>query len=256
MEQLGSRMAAAARAHPNRTVFIVGVVLFAAGLVGVVGSQVGSDVVSDMVSDLDPTPTSSSAGTVVGSTLGEPVEPYMASKRALLAERAESDPGVGTLGLVVFNTYKTAAEVRGFLEARSLTGMAAQVRAPVEGVEPAHVSLVGRSLDDAASWQAQTLDERLQVLEEVAAEANSDEYRAIYGRQLERHREAAALLSEPAPATIFAIVTHASYAALSGVARAPEVRYVDVPVDPTVALQDASFAAIVPEDVDRMTLSP
>lgn len=254
--RLGSRLADAARAHPNRTVFIVGAVLFTSGLVGVVGSQVGSDVVSELISDLDPTPSASPPAVSVGPTLGEPVEPYVSSRRTLLAERSESDPGISTLALVVFKSYKTADEVRQFLSARSLSGLAAQARVPAEGVEPAHVPLVGRSLDQAAVWQAEAIQQRLDVLGELAAEVDGDEYRAIYGRQLERYREAKEILDQPAPATIFAVVVHASYQTLSRAADAPEVRYIDVPVDPTVALQETSFAAAVPEDVDRMTMHP
>ncbi|MBW3590315.1 MAG: hypothetical protein KY393_00430 [Actinobacteria bacterium] len=256
LEQLGSRLADAARAHPNRTVFIVGALLFASGLVGVVGSQVGSDVVSELISDLDPTPSASPAAASVGPALGEPVEPYISSRRTLVAERAESDPGISTLALVVFNSYKTADEVQQFLSARSLSGLAAQTRVPTEGVEPAHVPLVGRSLDQAAVWQAEAIQQRLDALNEIAAVVDGDEYRAIYGRQLERYREAKGLLEQPAPATIFAVAIHATYETLSRAADAPEVRYIDVPVDPTVALQETSFAATVPEDVDRMTLRP
>lgn len=255
LERLGNRLAAAARAHPNRAVFIVGVVFFASGLVGVIGSQVGSDVVSELVSDLAPTP-SAPAAAEVGPSLGEPLEPYIASKRTLLAERSDSDPNISTLALIVFDSYRTAEEVQQFLAARSLSGLAAQVRVPAQGVEPAHVPLVGRTLAEAAVWQADSIDEQLAILEDVAGEADGEEYRSIYGRQLDRYREAAAMLDQPFPATIFAVVTHASYAALAQAAGAPEVRYIDLPVDPAVALQETSFSAPVPEDVERLTLVP
>lgn len=252
---LGPRLAAAARAHPNWAVFVVGVILFASGLVGVLGSQTGPDAVSRMVAGSASTP-GSAATAQIGPGLGEPLEPYIQSKRDLLAQRAESDPGISTLALIVFGSYRSAPEVEQFLADRSLSGLAAQVRVPVEGIQPVHVPLVGRALAGAAVWQARTVHEQLAVLEEVASEAEGEQYRSIYERELQRHREAVAVLEQPNPATIFAVVTHASYQALSRVATAAEVRFVDVPVDPTLALQDTDFGAPIPEDTERVSTTP
>lgn len=253
--QMGGRMAAYARAHPNRTLFAVGVVLFASGLVGVIGSQTGPDAVDEMVSGASDAGGGAPAQ-LIGPELGDPVAPYIESKRNLLSERAQSDPQVFTLALVVFNRYLTAGETEQFLAVRSLSGLAAQVRAPVEGLEPDHVALVGRSLAAAATWQAGEVDEDLAVLEGLAQAADDEDYRAIYNRELERYRRAAELLDQPSPATVFAVVIHATYQTLSGVQGAPEVRFVDVPVDPTLALQDTEFVAPIPEDTERVSITP
>ncbi|HEX2052741.1 MAG TPA: hypothetical protein VHJ78_03310 [Actinomycetota bacterium] len=242
---------AAARRRPSLTIFLLGFLLFAGGLVSVIGNQI-----TKAAGEL-PQPrgtTSAAAAARVGPKLGEAVDPYIQKKTSTVTERARSNPGDPTLALVVFKEYRTAGQVESFLRARRLDALAAQVRVPVRSFEPQEVQLEGRSLADAAGGMRRTVSRELEILEGVAASVKDPAYRAVYEKDVDLYREALAKLTAE-PATIFAVVVRSTHSNLASANRSPEVRYVDVPDDPTATLQDTTFAAIVPEDSQTATFA-
>lgn len=243
---------AAVRRRPSLSVFAVGFLLFAGGLVSLIGNQMdkaGSELPANREPEKSP-----AAGARVGPEFGEPVGPYIEKKRSTVTERARSNPSDPTLALVVFKEYRTAAQVEAFLNARRLDALAAQVRVPVRSFKPQEVQLEGRSLADAAGAMRATVTDQLETLEGIAERVEDPAYRAVYDKDVELHREALARLTAE-PATIFAVVVRATHSALASAARAPEVRFVDVPDDPTATLEDTTFAAIIPEDTATATFA-
>jgi hypothetical protein len=51
------------------------------------------------------------------------------------------------------------------------------------------------------------------------------------------------------------VVVRSTHANLSTAARAAEVRFVDLPDDPTATLEDTTFAAVIPEDTETATFA-
>ncbi len=103
-----------------------------------------------------------------GRRFGEPVGPYIEKKKSTLSERAKSDPGGPTLGMVVFKEYRTAGQVDAFLKARSHGALTAQVRVPVRSFRPPDVPLESKSLADASGGMRASLKSELDSLEAVA----------------------------------------------------------------------------------------
>lgn len=244
---------AAMRRRPALTIFLFGLVLFAGGLVSVIGSQIRGAGANLPATDATPAPQASAAGRV-GPALGDPVGPYIEKKKSTLSERARSDPRGPTLALVVFKEYRTAGQVDAFLKARSLEALTAQVRVPVRGFRPSEVPLESRSLADAAGGMRRTLNRELESLEEIADQTEDPAYRAVYTNDLKLYEEALGKLTTD-PATIFAVVVRATHANLATAARAAEVRFVDLPDDPTATLEDTTFAAVIPEDNETATFA-
>jgi hypothetical protein len=244
---------AAMRRRPALTIFLFGLVLFAGGLVSVIGSQIrgaGAELPAD---ESKPGPQSSAGGRV-GPALGEPVGPYIEKKKSTLSERARSDPRGPTLGMVVFKEYRTAGQVDAFLKARNMEALTAQVRVPVRGFRPSEVPLESKSLADAASGMRKTLNRELESLEEIAGQTEDPAFRSVYTNDVKLYEEALGKLTTD-PATIFAVVVRSTHANLSTAARAAEVRFVDLPDDPTATLEDTTFAAVIPEDAETATFA-
>ena len=244
---------AAMRRRPALTIFLFGLVLFAGGLVSVIGSQIRDAGAGLPKGDSPPAPQASAAGRV-GPALGEPVAPYIEKKKSTLTERAKSDPRGPTLGLVVFKDYRTAGQVDAFLKARSLDALTAQVRVPVRGFRPSAVPLESKSLAEAADGMRATLNEELEALQEIAKQTEDPAFRSVYANDVKLYEEALGKLTTD-PATIFAVVVRANHSALATAARAGEVRFVDLPDDPTATLEDTTFAAVIPEDTETATFA-
>ncbi|HYN98675.1 MAG TPA: hypothetical protein VEU28_03280, partial [Actinomycetota bacterium] len=201
----------------------------------------------------DPTPEAqASAAGRVGPALGEPVGPYIEKKKSTLAERARSDPRGPTLALVVFKEYRTAGQVESFLRARSLEALTAQVRVPVRSFRPRSEPLESKSLADAAEGMRADLNRELESLESIASQTGDASFKAVYSKDVELYREALGKLTTD-PATIFAIVVRSTHSNLATAARAGEVRFVDLPDDPTATLEDTTFAGVIPEDTETTT---
>jgi hypothetical protein len=243
---------AAMRRRPALTIFLFGLVLFAGGLVSVIGSQIRG-AGANLPGDATPAPQSSAGGRV-GPALGEPVGPYIEKKKSTLSERARSDPRGPTLGMVVFKEYRTAGQVDAFLKARNMEALTAQVRVPVRGFRPSEVPLESKSLTDAAGGMRTTLNRELESLEEIAGETEDPAYRSVYTNDVKLYEEALGKLTTD-PATIFAVVVRSTHANLSTAARAGEVRFVDLPDDPVATLEDTTFAAVIPEDTETATFA-
>ena len=244
----------ALRRRPALTVFAVGLLLFTGGLVSVIGDQIG-----DAAGKLPAPPERGEAKATpapsrVGPTFGEPVGPYIEKKRSTLAERARSNPNDPTLALVVFKEYRTAGAVESFLRSRRLEALAAQVRVPVRGFKPQEVRLESRTLAEAAGGMRRSITRELETLQGIAGRVEDPAYRAVYEKDAALYREALSKLTTQ-PATIFAVVVRATHANLAAAGRAPEVRFIDLPDDPTATLVDTSFAAVIPEDTATATFA-
>lgn len=245
---------AAVRRRPALTIFLFGLILFTGGLVSVISNQIGT-AAGTLPDDAGPTPAAqqSSAGRV-GPVFGEAVGPYIEKKKSTLSERAKSDPQVPTLALVVFKQYRTAGQVEAFLSARSLEALTAQVRVPVRSFKPQEVFLESKSLADASDGMRGALQRELETLQNIAEQAKDRSYRAVYAKDVELYEEALGKLTTD-PATIFAVVVRATHSTLSTAARAVEVRFIDLPDEPTATLEDTTFAAVIPEDTETATFA-
>jgi hypothetical protein len=242
------------RRRPALTIFLFGLVLFLGGLFSVIGSSISGAARNLPGGDGEATPTAPGGGGRVGPTFGEAVGPYIEKERSTLTERARSAPRDPTLALVVFKEYRTAESVEAFLGARKLSPLTAQVRVPVRSFKPQEVALESRSLGEAAEAMRDTVSEELEVLEEIAAGVDDPAYKAVYEKDIALHREALARLTT-SPATIFAVVVRSTHGDLASIARAPEVRFVDLPDEPTATLEDTTFAAVIPEDIETATFA-
>lgn len=244
----------AVRRRPALTIFLFGLILFTGGLVSVIGSQIrgaGNDLPDS--AGTTPVPEASAAGRV-GPVFGEPVGPYIERKKSTLNERARSDPRVPTLALVVFKEYLTAGQVEAFLNARSMPALTAQVRVPVRSFKPHEVPLESKSLADASDDMRAQLNREVESLERIVASTEDPAYRTVYSNDVTLYREALGKLTTD-PATIFGVVVRATHTNLATAARAGEVRFVDLPDDPTATLEDTTFAAVIPEDTETATFA-
>jgi hypothetical protein len=245
---------AAMRRRPALTIFLFGLVLFTGGLVSVIGNQIGSAAGSlPDAPEEGPAARQPGAGRV-GPEFGEPIGPYVEKARSTLSERARSDPSVPTLALVVFKEYRTAGQVEAFLEARSMEALSAQVRVPVRSFKPQEVFLESKSLADASAGMRGALQRELETLQKISEQAKDPSYRAVYAKDAELYEEALGKLTTD-PATIFAVVVRANHSTLATAARAGEVRFVDLPGEPTATLEDTTFAAVIPEDTETATFA-
>ena len=243
----------AVRRRPALTIFLFGLILFTGGLVSVIGSQIRG-AGNDLPDQAGTSPAPGAPAGRVGPVFGEPVGPYIERKKSTLNERARSDPRVPTLALVVFKEYRTAGQVEAFLNARSMEALTAHVRVPVRSFKPTEVPLESKSLADASDDMREQLNREVESLERIAAATEDPAYRTVYSNDVTLYREALGKLTTD-PATIFGVVVRATHTSLAGAARAGEVRFVDLPDDPTATLEDTTFAAVIPEDTETATFA-
>lgn len=241
------------RSKPNLAVFLVGVLLFAGGLLDVIGRQLSSSDGSRLPPAPDE-PAPAGPGRV-GPVPGEAVGLYLERSKALLAGRSSRTPRDPSYGLVVFDSYRKASEVQALISSAGLKAVAIQTRVPAPGFKIQQVLLAGRTITAAAGSQTAGVREELKALEGIAAGVREPGFRAIYQRQIEIHRKALSGLGKD-PATVFAVVATGTNQMFGRVASAPGVRYVDLPEDPTATTQDYSFAGLIPEDAERATFVP
>lgn len=240
------------RRRPALTIFLFGLVLFLGGLFSVIGNSING--AADLPAQPETTPSVPAGGGRVGPVFGEAVGPYIEKERSTLTERARTAPRDPTLALVIFKEYRTAPAVEAFLAARKLSPLTAQVRVPVRNFKPEEVPLESMSLAEAADAMRASVSRQLEVLEGIAAEVEDPSYKAVYEKDIALHRDALARLTTT-PATIFAVVVRSTHADLANVARTPEVRFVDLPDEPTATLEDTTFAAVIPEDTETATFA-
>lgn len=236
------------RERPQIALFGVGVVLFAGGLASVVAAQLSPAPESKA---LNPTPHLSARPDPVrvGPALDEQVRPYIQGRKALLATRATQSPGISTLAMIVFGSYRTVSDVESVLKARGLDPVAVKLRVPLPVFRPVEVVLGGKNLGFATSEHRLSIRREHETLNEIVREAGDARFKAVYKRDLDYHREAMEILSDD-PAIIFAVVVDTTYSNLAQIDDLPQVRYVDIPDDPTATLATHTFAAPVPEDTD------
>ncbi len=239
--------------RPSLTVFLFGLLLFTGGVVSVISNQIG-EAATRLPKQAEGTAPPEAAAARVGPNFGEAVVPYIEKKRSTLTERARSHPREPTLALIVFSEYRTAQAVDAFLAARNLEALTAQVRVPVRSFKPQEVLLESKSLKEAAGAMRTSVARELEVLEDIAARVEDPSYKAVYTKDVELHKEALARLTTE-PATVFAVVVRSTHSNLANAARASEVRFVDLPDDPTATLEDTTFAAIIPEDTETATFA-
>jgi hypothetical protein len=98
------------------------------------------------------------------------------------------------------------------------------------------------------------LQRELETLQNIAEQAKDPSYRAVYTKDAELYEEALGKLTTD-PATIFAVVVRANHSTLATAARAGEVRFIDLPDEPTATLEDTTFAAVIPEDAETATFA-
>jgi hypothetical protein len=236
------------RQHPEIAVFGVGMILFAGGLASVISGQLSPKLESG---PLKPTPELSVSPKPgrVGPALNEPVRPYIQGKKALLARRASQSPGVSTLAMIVFGSYSRASEVETLLKARNIDPVAIQLRVPLPVFRPVEVVLEDKTLAAAVSQHTASVRREREGLDEIARDVTDKRFKAVYEKDLNLHREAMKLLRRD-PAIIFAVVIESTYANLGRIDDLPQVRYVDIPEDPSATISNHTFAAPIPEDTE------
>lgn len=239
------------RRRPDLAVFTVGLVLFAGGLASLIGAQLrppAGRLLTEQSSSPEP-----KAGRV-GPNPGEEVGPYIAKRKALTAERASKEPNEPTYGIVVFNSYRKASEVEALMKSRSLEAVAIQTRVPVASFKPTEIAVNGRSLVAAALDEKKAIADDLSVLEGISVDVKDSDFRSVYEQDLRLHREALTHLGDD-PVTVFAAVVKGTNASLGRTASSAQVRYVDLPDDPTATPEDSTFAALIPEDTKTATFA-
>jgi hypothetical protein len=251
MTNFFSSTVALLRRRPELAVFTVGLVLFAGGLASLIGAQLRPPAGSRLLAEQSsPEPK---AGRV-GPNPGEEVAPYIEKKKALTSQRASREPNEPTYGIVVFNSYRKASEVESLIKSRSLEAVAIQTRIPVASFKPKEISVKGRSLVAAALEDKEAVAQDLNVLEGIAVDVKDSDFRSVYEQDLRLHREALNHLGDD-PVTVFAAVVRGTNAAMGRVASSAQVRYVDLPDDPTATPEDSTFAALIPEDTKTATFA-
>ena len=236
------------RERPEIALFGLGVILFAGGLASVVAGQLSPNLEPKGLESSPQSPASASQ-VRVGPALDEPVRPYIQGRKALLARKAAQSPGTLTLGMIVFGSYRPVSEVNALLKARGLDPIAVKLRVPLPVFRPVEVMLGGKTLADAASEHRASIRREGEALDDIVREAGDPQFKAVYKKDLDFHREALEILEDD-PAVIFAVVVKTTYSSLARVDDLPQIRYVDIPEDPSATLPTLSFAAPVPEDTE------
>lgn len=225
--------------------FIIGAILFAAGLVNLIGRQVGSAdearPAGQPAASPEPRPGR------VGPNQGDSVNAYITRRKALAAERASRAPREPTYGIVVFNSYRKASEVEALMKDRALEVVSVLTRVPVAGFKTRDTLVGARSLAAAAAEETAVVTRDLKILEEIAAGVKDPDFRSIYQREIQLHRDALTYLGRD-PATVYAVVVRGTNSTIGRTASAAQVRYVDLPDDPTATPGDSTFTALIPED--------
>jgi hypothetical protein len=238
--------------RPDIALFTVGLVLFAGGLTTVIRAQLrppaGSRAIAEAASSPEPKPDR------VGPNPGDEVAPYLERKRTLLSQRASREGREPTFGIVVFSSYRKASEVEALMNSRRLQVHSIQTRVPLATFKPKDIALNGRSLVDAARGERAAVNDDLETLERIVATAVDDNFRVVYEENLRLHREALGHLNED-PAIVFAVVVRGTNSTLRAASSAAQVRYVDIPDDPTATPDDTVFAALIPEDTKTATFA-
>jgi len=251
MANFVSSTVALLRRRPELAVFVVGVVLFAGGLASLIGAQLrpptGGKLLAEQ-STPEPKPGR------VGPNIGEEVGPYIEKKKALASQRASREPNEPTYGIVVFNSYRKASEVEALMKSRGIEAVAIQTRIPIASFKPREIAVEGRSLVTAALEDKDVVTDDLSVLERIAGEVKDSDFRQVYEQDLRLHREALTHLGDD-PVTVFAAVVRGTNASVGRTASSAQVRYVDLPDDPTDTPEDSTFAALIPEDTKTATFA-
>jgi hypothetical protein len=236
------------RERPQVALFGLGVILFAGGLASVVAGQLSPNQERQGVGTSPQSPADS--GQVrVGPALDEPVRPYIQGRKALLTRRATQSPGTPTLGMIVFGSYRPVSDVDALLKSRGLDPVAVKLRVPLPVFRPVEVVLGGKTLAAAASEHRASIRREGEALDDIVREAEDPQFKAVYKKDLDFHRQAIQTLEDD-PAVIFAVVVRTTYSNLARIDDLPQVRYVDIPEDPSASLSMLSFAAPVPEDTE------
>jgi hypothetical protein len=238
--------------RPEIALFTVGLVLFAGGLSTVIRAQLRPPASSRALAEAAPSPEPKPIR--VGPDLGDDIAPYLERKRTLLSQRASREGREPTFGIVVFDSYRKASEVEGLMKSRGLQVHSIQTRVPLATFRPKETALNGRSLVEAAREERRVVNGDLEALEEIVAAATDDNFRAVYEQNLRLHQEALGHLGDD-PATVFAAVVKGTNSSLRGASSAAQVRYVDLPDDPTATPDDTVFAALIPEDTKTATFA-
>lgn len=241
------------RRRPDAAVFIVGAVLFAGGLMSVIGRQLAAPDEARLLSEQAEKSAPPTAGRV-GPNLGEEVGPYLERRRQLASERSTREPREPTYAIVVFNSYRRASEVDALMNDRGLEVVSVQTRVPVPGFKPRDLPLAGRGLVAVAAAETTGVTADLAALEGIAKSVSDSNIRSIYEREIQMHRDALGHLGED-PATVFAVVVKGTNSAIGRTASAGQVRYVDLPEDPTATPADTTFAGLIPEDENSATFA-
>jgi hypothetical protein len=238
--------------RPDIAIFTVGLVLFAGGLTTIIRAQLRPPASSRALEEA--VPSAEAKPERVGPDVGADVAPYLQRKRTLLSERASREGREPTFGIVVFNSYRKASEVEALMKSRNLQVHSIQTRVPLATFKPKDIALNGRSLGDAAREERSAVNDDLETLESIVADAVDDNFRMVYEENLRLHQEALGHLNDD-PAIVFAAVVKGTNSTLRGVSSAAQVRYVDIPDDPTATPDDTVFAALIPEDTKTATFA-
>lgn len=240
------------RRRQDLAVFLVGAMLFAGGLVNVVGKQVGAPDGAGLSTERAPSPEPKPGR--VGPNSGEPVEPYIARKKTQAAGRASKEPTEPSYGIVVFISYRKASEVEALMKDRGLEVVSIHTRVPVAGFKPKETLVGGKTLRATAAGETAEVLRDLKTLEGIAAGVKEPVFRSIYEREIQLHREAMTYLGDD-PATVFAVVVKGTNATIGRTISSAQVRYIDLPDDPTATPGDSTFAPLIPEDRDSATFA-
>ncbi|MGQ0679788.1 MAG: hypothetical protein ACT4OM_09075 [Actinomycetota bacterium] len=238
------------RRRPDLLTFLVGSLIFAGGLAMVLGPQLADPGSSRLISEREASPVPKPHR--IGPDLGEPVAPYIQRKKNLAAERSNLAGGELAYGIVVFDSYRKASEVGELMQARDLEVLAIQTRIPVASFQPRSLALNGLPIVEVAAEETLAVTRDMQTLQGVAAAATDAGFRAVYQRQVELQREALGHLGDD-PTTVFAVVVKGTNAMIARTAGLAQVRYVDLPDNPTATPEDSTYAALIPEDEEAVT---
>ena len=252
MANFVSSTVALLRRRPELAVFAVGLVLFAGGLASLIGAQLRPPAGSRLLEEPSASPEPKAGR--VGPNPGEAVGPYIERKKALASQRASREPNEPTYGMVVFNSYRRASEVEALMESRGIEAIAIQTRIPIASFKPREIAVEGRSLVTAALEDKSVVERDLSVLEGIAVDVEHSAFRSVYEQDLRLHREALNHLGDD-PVTVFAAVVRGTNASVGRTASSAQVRYVDLPDDPTDTPEDSTFAALIPEATETATFA-
>ena len=240
------------KTRPEMATFIVGLALFAGGLASVIGAQLKPPVEPRALAE--PTPSPEAKPNRLGPELGEQVAPYVSRKKTLLSQRGANESREPTWAMIVFSAYRKASEVDALVRERGFQLHSIHVRVPVGSFKPREIVTDGRTVMQAAQDERERVQNDLEVLEAIVGDATDENFRTVYQQDLRVHREALGHLGDD-PAAVYAVVVKGSNGSMRAAASAAQVRYVDLPDDPTAEPADTVFAPLIPEDTSTATFA-